>query len=192
MPLQEFTKLLLISIPVLLLSTSCSEDNNSQKSARVPGGDTTVSARAKYIRDIENLDVIYPTTKKVDQLDTFFGTVVSDPYRWLENEEDKETEAINAWVNLQNELSSHYLEAIPYRQKVANRLKELWNYEKYSAPYKEGAYLYFYKNEGLQNQSVLYQQKGLDAKPKVFLRWNQFTSRHHIFQRWEVRSLCRF
>lgn len=175
MPLQEFTKLLLISIPVLLLSTSCSEDNNSQKSARVPSGDTTVSARAKYIRDIENLDVIYPTTKKVDQLDTFFGTVVSDPYRWLENEEDKETEAINTWVNLQNELSSHYLEAIPYRQKVANRLKELWNYEKYSAPYKEGAYLYFYKNEGLQNQSVLYQQKGLDAKPKVFLDPNSFS-----------------
>jgi len=113
----------------------------------------------------------YPDTKTVDQTDDFFGTKVSDPYRWLENDTSADTKD---WVRRENEVTNAYLAQIPYRDAIKNRLTELWNYEKYSAPFKEGEYAYFYKNDGLQNQSVLYRQKG-EQQPEVFLDPNQFS-----------------
>jgi prolyl oligopeptidase len=108
----------------------------------------------------------YPGTKKVDQQDDYFGTVVKDPYRWLENDNSEETKE---WVEQQNKVTQEYISKIPYRKDVRNRLQKMWNYAKYSSPFKEGEYYYFYKNDGLQNQAVLYRQKGLDAKPEVFI-----------------------
>jgi len=108
----------------------------------------------------------YPDTKKVDQQDDYFGTVVKDPYRWLENDNSAETKE---WVEAENHVTQNYLSKIPFHDKVKNRLEEMWNYAKYSSPFKEGEYYYFYKNDGLQNQAVLYRQKGLDAKPEIFI-----------------------
>lgn len=113
----------------------------------------------------------YPATKKVDHQDTYFGKKVSDPYRWLEDDLSDDTKA---WVQEQNKVTNSYLSNIPFRDAIKNRLTELWNYEKYSAPYKEGEYTYFYKNDGLQNQSVLFRQKG-EGKPEVFLDPNTFS-----------------
>jgi prolyl oligopeptidase len=117
------------------------------------------------------MTIIYPTTKKVDTVDTYFGIAVKDPYRWLENDRSEETAA---WVKAQNKLTFSYLAKIPYRETLKKRLKKLWNYEKYSAPFKEGDYTYFYKNDGLQNQYVVYRQKE-GGEPEVFLDPNTFS-----------------
>ncbi len=112
----------------------------------------------------------YPTTKKGDVVDDYHGTKVADPYRWLEDDNSEETKA---WVTEQNKVTQDYLSKIPFRDKVKKRLEELWNYPKYSSPFKEGEYYYFFKNEGLQNQSVAYRQKGLNGKPEVFIDPNK-------------------
>ncbi len=98
----------------------------------------------------------YPKTKTVDAINTYFNVNVKDPYRWLEDDRSAETKA---WVIEQNKTIFEYLNKIPYRDKLKKRLTEIWNYEKVSAPFKEGAYTYFYKNNGLQNQYVLYRYK---------------------------------
>ena len=113
----------------------------------------------------------YPETKKGDVVDTYHGKDVADPYRWLEDDLSDETAA---WVKAQNEVSFGYLEGIPFRQKVADRLTELWNYEKYSAPFKEGNYTYYFKNDGLQNQSVIYRENA-EGNAEVFLDPNGFS-----------------
>jgi len=118
-----------------------------------------------------NITVKYPKTKKANTVDTYFGTEVQDPYRWLEDDRSAETEA---WVKAENQVTFSYLDKIPYRDKLKKRLEQLWNYEKFSAPFKRGEYTYFYKNDGLQDQSVLYRQKG-EEKPEVFLDPNTFT-----------------
>lgn len=114
----------------------------------------------------------YPKTKKVEQTDTYFGTTVTDPYRWLEDDNSPETAA---WVEEENKLTFGYLDKIPYRKQVAERLKEVINYPKFSAPFRKGENVFFYKNSGLQNQSVLYIQKGLDGTPEVLLDPNTFS-----------------
>jgi prolyl oligopeptidase len=114
----------------------------------------------------------YPETKKGEVKDTYFGTEVNDPYRWLEDDRSKETEA---WVKTQNEVTFNYLNTIPYRNQIKERLEKLWNYERISAPFKEGDYTYFYKNNGLQNQSVLY-RKDKSGKEEVFLDPNTFAA----------------
>jgi len=113
----------------------------------------------------------YPATKKVDTVTNYFGTNVKDPYRWLEDDRSAETAA---WVITQNKVTFDYLSKIPYREALKNRLEKLWNYEKIGAPFKEGDYHYFYKNNGLQNQYVLYRQKN-DETPEVFLDPNTFS-----------------
>jgi len=115
----------------------------------------------------------YPETAKGDVVDTYFGTEVPDPYRWLEDDLAPETKA---WVDAQNKVTQHYLGQIPYRDAIYRRLEKLWNYEKFSAPFVEGEYTYFYKNDGLQNQSVLYRQKGEDGEVEVFLDPNTFSA----------------
>lgn len=115
----------------------------------------------------------YPLTKKVDVQDNYFGTLVNDPYRWLEDDESEETKQ---WVLEQNHCTEAYLSKIPFRHAIKERLLKLMDYEKFSQPFKEGKYTYFYKNTGLQNQSVLYRQaEGLDES-EVFLDPNTFSN----------------
>src|SRR5262249_8537372 len=106
----------------------------------------------------------YPKTRKVDHVDTYHGTVVADPYRWLEDDNSEETAR---WVEEQNKVTFAYLEKIPYRAKVKGRLVQLYNYPKITPPSRNGDLYFFSKNDGLQNQSVIYVQKGLDGKPEV-------------------------
>jgi prolyl oligopeptidase len=108
----------------------------------------------------------YPQTQKTEQSDDYFGTRVNDPYRWLE---DDNSAATKQWVKQQNAVTEEYLSKIPFRNNIKQRLEELWNYPKYSSPFKKGKYYYFFKNNGLQNQSVLYRQEGLTGTPEVFL-----------------------
>ena len=120
----------------------------------------------------KTMNVDYPPTEKTSQVDTYFGTEVPDPYRWLEDDRSAETAS---WVKSQNEVTEGYLSNIPFRKAINERLTELWDYEKYSAPSREGDAYYFFKNDGLQNQSVLYRQESLDAEPTVFLDPNTFS-----------------
>ena len=116
------------------------------------------------------IEVKYPETKNNNTVDTIFGIRVIDNYRWLEDDRSKETEY---WVKSQNEVTFDYLSKIPYRAKLKNRLSELWNYEKIGVPFIEGDYTYFYKNDGLQNQYVIYRKKeGIET---IFLDPNSFS-----------------
>ncbi len=109
----------------------------------------------------------YPATRKADQVDGYFKEFkVADPYRWLEDDNSAETKA---WVKSENEVTFDYLSKIPFRDKIKDRLKDLWNYTRYSAPFKKAEYYYFFKNDGLQNQAVLYRQRGIAGQPEVFL-----------------------
>jgi prolyl oligopeptidase len=108
----------------------------------------------------------YPITHKGDRIDNYHGTKVSDPYRWLEEPDSKETQA---WINAQNQVTFGYLNQISVRDKIKQRLTKLWDYEKYSIPFKEGNRYFYFKNNGLQNQSALYTLNNLRDKPKVLL-----------------------
>lgn len=132
---------------------------------------TACSQNVETEQEANTQSMSYPETRKGDVVDTYFGTEVADPYRWLEDDRSEETEN---WVKAQNEVTFAHLESIPYRETIEKRLTELWNYEKISAPFKEGDYTYFYKNDGLQNQYVVYRQKG-DEEPEVFLDPNTFS-----------------
>lgn len=113
----------------------------------------------------------YPETKTVGQTDEFFGVKVTDPYRWLEDDLADDTKD---WVSRENQVTNTYLAQIPFRSSIKKRLTDLWNYEKYSAPFKEGEWTYFFKNDGLQNQSILYRQKG-NSTPEIFLDPNKLS-----------------
>ncbi|WP_276501620.1 prolyl oligopeptidase family serine peptidase [Terrimonas pollutisoli] len=115
----------------------------------------------------------YPVTKKADSTQNYHGTVVQDPYRWLEDDWSTETKD---WVTAQNKVTFDYLGQISYRTEWLKRLEEINNYPKYSSPFRNNEYFYFYKNEGLQNQSVLYRQKGLAGKPAIVLDPNKFSA----------------
>ncbi len=120
-----------------------------------------------------NVDLTYPNAKKGDQIDNYFGEKVADPYRWMEDDRSADTEN---WVKEENKRTYSYLEKIPFRQALKDRLSKLWNYEKVGAPFIEGNYTYFYKNDGLQNQYVIYRYKN-GAAPKsaeIFLDPNTF------------------
>ena len=117
------------------------------------------------------MKLTYPETKKGDVVDTYFGHNVSDPYRWLENDRSDETAA---WVKAENKLTYSYLEQIPLRDSIKARMEKIWNYERISAPFKEGNYTYYYKNDGLQNQSVLYRKNSVGVE-EVFLNPNIFS-----------------
>ena len=118
-----------------------------------------------------NSSVIYPETLKIEVVDNYFDVDVIDPYRWLEDDRSKETEA---WVKAENKTTFAYLNNISFRSDLKKRLEHLWNYEKISAPFKEGEFTYFYKNDGLQNQYVIYRQKENET-PEVFLNPNEFS-----------------
>ena len=115
----------------------------------------------------------YPQTRKVDHVDTYHGVAVPDPYRWLEDDSSPDTAK---WVEAQNAVTFGYLAQIPYRAQLKTRLEQLYNYPKYTPPTRRGEYFFFSKNDGLQNQSVLYVQKGLDGKPEVLIDPNTFSA----------------
>lgn len=115
----------------------------------------------------------YPPARKSEQVDDYHGMKVADPYRWLEELDSEETKA---WVEAQNKLSFGYLAAIPARTALKDRITKLWNYEKYGIPFKEGNRYFYFRNSGLQNQSVLYTVTGLDAEPKVILDPNTMST----------------
>jgi prolyl oligopeptidase len=123
------------------------------------------------IVSVSQAQINYPQTKKIDKVDSYFETKVSDPYRWLEDDRSLETAD---WVKAQNQVTFGYLSTIPYRNTIKARMEKLWNYEKVSAPFKEGKYTYYYKNNGLQNQSVLY-RKDASGNEELFLDPNTFS-----------------
>ncbi|WP_418606943.1 prolyl oligopeptidase family serine peptidase [Pseudoalteromonas sp. US3C1013] len=134
-----------------------------------PAENTTQNEVKTAMKAVNSLD--YPETKKGTVVDTYFGETVADPYRWLEDDMSDETAQ---WVKTQNKLTFSYLEQVPYRDTLKQRLEKLMNYEKISAPFTEGDYTYFYKNNGLQNQYVLYRSKD-GGEAEVFLDPNTFS-----------------
>ena len=118
-------------------------------------------------------NIHYPQAVKDATTDNYFGTIVADPYRWLENDTSAQTAA---WVEAENAVTNAYLAKIPFRQKLLQRMTELMNYEKIGAPRKRHGKWYFYKNNGLQNQSVLYVMDALGATPRIFLDPNTLSA----------------
>lgn len=134
------------------------------------GNDTAEQTATPQIEP--NHSINYPVTRKGDVVEQYFGTDVADPYRWLEDDRSEETAE---WVTAENKVTFDYLDAIPYKNKIKSRLEELWNYEKFSAPFTEGEYTYFYKNDGLQNQYAVYRQKD-GGEAELFLDPNKFSA----------------
>lgn len=143
------TRIALALVPLLAASTGAVEQPMHASA------DNTIDKR-----------IAYPASPKVDQIDDYHGVKVPDPYRWLEDPDSAET---RAWVEAQNKVTSAYLSAIPEREAIRNRLTELWNYERFSVPYKEGGRYFYLGNDGLQNQNVLYRLDRLDGKPEVVI-----------------------
>jgi prolyl oligopeptidase len=114
----------------------------------------------------------YPEAKKTDTVDTYFGVKIPDPYRWLENDTSAETAA---WVKAENIVTNDYLSKIPFREKIREKLTKMWNYPRFGVPFKEGDNYFFFKNDGLQNQSVLYVRKGLEGAIRVLLDPNKLS-----------------
>lgn len=133
------------------------------------------TAEKKMEENEEKLE--YPETRKEEVVDDYFGTEITDHFRWLENDTATETEA---WVKAQNKVTFNYLENIPYRNKIKDRLTELYDYPRVSSPRKVGDYYFFYKNDGLQNQAVIYYQKGRDGEAKVFIDPNKLSDKGTI------------
>ncbi|HPD95555.1 MAG: S9 family peptidase [Bacteroidales bacterium] len=121
----------------------------------------------------QNNRIQYPKTKKVDVTDNYFGVKVDDPYRWLEDDQSPE---VAEWVKSENDLTNSYLEKIPFRDKIRDRITQIWNYTSMGTPFKEGGNYYFFRKDGLQNQSVLYTMKNLSDEPKVLLDPNTFST----------------
>ncbi len=134
----------------------------------------TLAALAIALTAGETMKIEYAETKKVDQVDDYHGTRVSDPYRWLEDDNSEET---LAWVKAQNAVTFGYLQKLPQREPLRARLTELWNYPRYGTPFQKGGRYFFFKNDGLQNQSVLHKQASLHAPPEVLLDPNKLSEK---------------
>jgi prolyl oligopeptidase len=160
------TKTILMTLVVGLLA-ACSNDTT----APVPDQAKASAEAAKVMPAAATARLPYVETRKSDTVDTYFDSRVADPYRWLEDDRSEETAA---WVKAQNTLTFDYLASIPYRDQLQARLQALWDYERVSAPSKEGDYHYYYKNDGLQDQAVVYREKD-DEEAEVFLDPNSFS-----------------
>jgi prolyl oligopeptidase len=119
------------------------------------------------------MQLSYPAARTTNQVDTYFGTTVADPYRWLEDDNSPETKA---WVEAENKVTFDFLDRIPGRAAIRQRLTKLWNYERFSVPFHEGSRYFFFKNDGLQNQSVLYTLTALDTEPTLLLDPNKLST----------------
>lgn len=155
-------------LATVLVWSSCQERSNANSTKTEPNKN---GAQQVFLKHPDKIKMDYPKTKRVSVKDTFFDVVVEDPYRWLEEavteEPDKE---INQWVEAQSVLARTYLDGISYRENIAKRLEKLYDYERQSAPRKEGGALYYYKNNGLQNQAVMYRKAAWDSpKEEVFI-----------------------
>ena len=126
-----------------------------------------------FAQNLSNMPIHYPVTQKCDTVDHYFGTAVPDPYRWLEDDYSEQTAN---WVKAQNKLTQNYLAQIPYRQQMKKHLMEIMNYPKEGAPWKKGDRYFFYRNNGLQNQSVLYYKNSLEGEPVELLDPNKLSS----------------
>ncbi len=135
--------------------------------------DTMKETTKEMKKTATTMKLVYPETKMVDQVDDYHGTEIKDPYRWLEDDNAEDTKA---WVKAQNEVTFGYLNSIPMREKIKKRYTELFNFPKLSTPYSCGDYYFFNKNDGLQNQSVVYRQKGLEGEPVVFMDPNKMSA----------------
>jgi len=150
---------------------------NSSRAAQV-GAVAGILVLAASLAVAQNLQ--YPVARKMEQIDSYHGVKVSDPYRWLEDDRSEET---TRWVKAENEVTFSYLDKIPYRAQVMKRMEQLYNYPKYVQPFRRGSLYFFSKNDGLQNQNVFYVQTGLEGTPELLLDPNKFsadgTSRLH-------------
>ncbi|CAN5857721.1 prolyl oligopeptidase family serine peptidase [soil metagenome] len=162
--------LISLGLSALALSPFVQLANGQDEQKLSPAANNSSSTKTKISADP---GLSYPLTKKVEHVDNYHGTLVSDPYRWLEVDNAPERAA---WVEAQNKVTFAYLAKIPFRGRLAARLEKLFNYPKYSAPERRGEYFFFTKNDGLQNQSVWYVQKGLDGTPEVLIDPNKFSS----------------
>ena len=126
-----------------------------------------------FAQNLSNMPIRYPQTQKCDTVDHYFGTAVPDPYRWLEDDYSEQTAN---WVKAQNKLTQNYLAQIPYRQQMKKHLMEIMNYPKEGAPWKKGDRYFFYRNNGLQNQSVLYYKNSLEGEPVELLDPNKLST----------------
>jgi len=165
---RALLSLVVIALALSLVSlsrlTPQTQAQNGQKMSPAPAPDGATGSPS----------IVYPESKKGDTVDDYFGTKVADPYRWLEA--DANVPEVASWVEAQNKVTFAYLEKIPFRQKIKDRLTQLYNYPKYSAPTRRGDYFFYTKNDGLQNQSVWYRQKGLDGTPEVLLDPNKLSA----------------
>lgn len=144
--------------------------NNLVSKILVVATAAVVTVSCNNVMKIKHLP--YPATERTDVVDNYFGVEVADPYRWLE---DDNSEATAAWVAAENAVTQDYLQQIPFRTAIKERLTELWNYPKEGAPTKHGDYYYYYNNDGLQNQSVLYRMREIGGESEVFLDPNKFS-----------------
>lgn len=147
---------------------ACSDTSNP------PPAESAESPAAAAETADDSGDLEYPQTKTVDTVDDYHGTEVADPYRWLEDDV-RESPEVAEWVAAQNEVTDAYLETLPMRDLFAERLAALWNYERFGLPVKRGEMYFFTRNDGLQNQSVLYVQRGLAGEPRVLIDPNQWS-----------------
>jgi hypothetical protein len=150
-------------ITPVLLALSC---GGAQSEAPADQATTAASADAPKAPAAPAMKLTYPETRREQVVDDYHGTKVEDPYRWLE---DDNAEEVKAWVEKQNQVTFAYLDKIPAREEINKRLTQLWDYEKYGTPFKVADRYFYSKNDGLQNQSVLYWTKSLDAEPKVLI-----------------------
>lgn len=153
------------------VTTSASTSTGASASTSTGAEATTPSTRDRALPYGTPL-LPYPETRRGNTIDQYFGTQVPDPYRWLEDDLSEETAQ---WVQAQNEVTFDFLERIPFRQAIRDQLTEDWNYERLGAPFKEGDWYYFYRNDGLQNHSVVYRRSHPDAPAEVFLDPNTFS-----------------
>ncbi len=154
--MKKFLKFILL-YPLVLLLSNCDQKKPSNEVSPT---------------NFKRIPVTYPFSKKEEVSDEYFGKKVADPYRWLEDDQSPETKD---WVQKQNIVTNGYLTQIPYRDKIAKRLGEIWNFEKFGTPFKKAGKYYFFKNDGLQNQSVLYMQENLQSQPLSVLDPNTFS-----------------
>lgn len=160
-------KPLLTLVAAAVLAACSPATNTSTSGAQEPANASEQRTQQGDFRS----QMTYPETRRDNTVDTYFNTEITDSYRWLEDDNSAETAA---WVKAQNELTFDYLSQIEYRDSIRERLAEAWNFERVGAPFEEGNYTYFYRNDGLQNHFVVYRQQG-DGEVEVFLDPNEFS-----------------
>ncbi len=163
---------LLILLPIILLIVACQQ--SSQDSVNGETQSQSDSTAEPVSSQPQGDSFSYPETKTVEITDEYHGTSVADPYRWLEDDV-RESEEVEAWVDAQNAVTGAYLDSLPGRDKIQARLTELWDYERYSIPFSEGGKVFYSRNDGLQNQSVLYVQDNADAEARILIDPNEWS-----------------